>query len=161
MITTSGDGQNRLSSDAEQLAESIQDVILSVLRHIQPMVEAEGISKPQFLTMHVLSSLEPASVSTVARHLAVKAPTACVTVDQLEAAGLVKRQRSERDHRTVELSLTPKGRRVEARVWSQIGQRVAHAARGLPHEDVAATVRVVRELNHRLQPIAVSRGVKA
>jgi len=161
MIKTSSETQGGPASDADQLAESIQDVILSVLRQIQPMVEAEGISKPQFLTMHVLSSLEPASVSTVARQLAVKAPSACVTIDQLEAAGLVKRQRSERDHRTVEVSLTPKGRKVEARVWSQIGQRMANAASGLPHEDVVTTVRVVRELNRRLQPIAVSRRTRA
>lgn len=161
MITTSSAVQDGHSSDADHLAESVHDLILSVLRQIHPMVEVEGISKPQFLTMHMLSTLEPASVSTVARYLAVKAPTACVTVDQLEAAGLVKRQRSERDHRTVEVTLTPKGRKVEARVWSHIGQMLTHAARGLPREDVATTVSVISELNRRLQPAAVSRRAKA
>ena len=90
MVTISRDIIEETSSmDAAELAKSIHEIIPSLLRQIQPTVEAEGISKGQFLAMHVLSSLPSASLSTVARHLSVKAPTACVTVDQLEAAGLV------------------------------------------------------------------------
>jgi DNA-binding MarR family transcriptional regulator len=50
----------------------------------------------------------------------------------------------------VEVSLTPKGRRVEARVWARIGRRIAEAASDLPTDDLAAAIRVFRELNHRL-----------
>jgi DNA-binding MarR family transcriptional regulator len=162
MVTTSryADRESSLS-DSDELANSIHDIVFSVLRQIQPTVEAEGISKGQFLTMHVLSGLQAASVSEVARHLAVKAPTACVTLDQLEAAGLVTRQRSASDHRTVEVSLTTKGRRVEARVWARIGRRISEAARGLAPEDVVTTVRVFRELNRRLEPTPDLPGVKA
>jgi len=103
MVVTSRDVSEESSSDdAAEVARSIHDIVLSVLRQIQPIVEAEQISKAQFLAMHVLSSMDAASVSDVARHLAVKAPTVCVTVDQLEEAGLVTRNRSARDHRTVE-----------------------------------------------------------
>jgi DNA-binding MarR family transcriptional regulator len=122
----------------------------SVLRRAHSALEAEGISMGQFWALHLVSSLGAASVSTVARHLSVSAPTVCGKVDQLEAAGLVIRHRSERDRRTVELSLTPKGRKVEARLWERIGTMVGSAAEELRPEDVATAVRVFRELSRRL-----------
>jgi len=149
------------SQDAAELAASVHQTILLLLRHIQPAVQAEGISKGQFWALHVLTSLPTASVSAVAKHLAVTAPAVCVTVDQLEAAGLVTRQRSIKDHRTVEVSLTPKGRRVEARVWTRIGRRIAEVAGDLQPEEVETTVRVFQELNRRLEATPDSRGEKA
>jgi MarR family transcriptional regulator, organic hydroperoxide resistance regulator len=138
------------TSDAEELVESVHDVMKSVFRRLHPAVEAEGISVGQFWALHLVSSLRSASLSTVARHLSVSAPTVCASVDSLEALGLVSRQRSERDRRSVELSLTGKGRRVEARVWAQVGRLVSEAAGDLPRKDVATAVRVFRELHRRL-----------
>ncbi len=138
------------SNDVEELVESVHDVMRSVFHRLHPAVEAEGISIGQFWSLHLVSSLRSASLSTVARHLAVSAPTVCANVDSLESQGLVSRQRSERDRRAVELSLTPKGRRVEARVWAEVGRLMAEAADDLPPRDVATAVRVFRELHRRL-----------
>lgn len=137
--------------DAEELVTSVHEVVRSVLRRAHPTLEAEGISMGQFWALHLVSSLRSASVSAVARHLNVSAPTVCANIDQLEAAGLVSRHRSERDHRAVDLALTAKGRKVEARVWARIGQVMGEAARELPPEDVATAVRVFRELNRRFE----------
>jgi len=143
-----------LPRDAEQLIASVHEVMRSLLHRIHPALEAEGISMGQFWALHLVSSLRSASVSTVARHLSVSAPSVCANVDQLEAAGLVTRQRSVRDRRAVDLSLTPKGRKVEARVWGRIGRLMTEAAENLPPEDVAAAVRVFRELGRWLDVAA-------
>src|SRR5271170_2351853 len=148
-------------SDADELVASVHDVMRSVLHLAHPSLEAEGLSMGQFWALHLVSSLHSASMSTVARHLAVSSPTVCVKVDQLESAGLVTRHRSERDRRTVELSLTPKGRRVEARVWARIGVLMGEAAEELPPEDVTTAVRVFRELGRRLDPSSNSEGGNA
>jgi DNA-binding MarR family transcriptional regulator len=145
------------SADADDLVNSVHDVMRSVLHRAHPALEAEGISMGQFWALHLVSSLGSASVSTVARHLSVSAPTVCAKVDDLEEAGLVIRHRSERDRRAVELSLTAKGRRVESRIWSQIGQLMAAAAADLPAEDVVIAVRVFRELGRNLD----SAGARA
>ncbi len=137
---------------AEQLVAGVHEAMGSVLHRIHPVLEAEGISLGQFWALHLVSGLRSASVSTVARHLFVSAPTVCANVDQLEAAGLLTRHRSERDHRAVELCLTPKGRKVESRVWGKIGQLMAEAAQDLPPEDVATALRVFAELNRHLDP---------
>jgi DNA-binding MarR family transcriptional regulator len=139
-------------SDGDELVASVHEVMRSVLHRVHPTLETEGISMGQFWALHLVSSLTSASVSTVARHLFLSAPTVCANVDQLEAAGLVSRHRSERDRRAVELSLTPKGRRVESRVWAEIGRTVTAAAGNLPREDVTTALRVFQELGRRLDP---------
>lgn len=145
-------------TNAEELVSSVHEVMRSVLHRTHPTLEDEGISMAQFWALHLVSSLRSASVSTVARHLAVSAPTVCANVDQLEAAGLVTRHRSERDRRAVDLTLTAKGKKVEARVWAQIGRLMTEAAAGLPREDLATAVRVFREMNRRLEPAGRGPG---
>jgi len=148
-----------LPRDAEALVTSVHEVMRSVLRSVHPTLEAEGISMGQFWALHLVSSLRSTSVSVVARHLSVSAPTVCGNIDQLESAGLVTRHRSERDHRAVELTLTAKGRRVEARVWARMGQVMTEVAGELPGSDVATAARVFRELNRRFE--ARERGREA
>jgi len=142
------------ATDAEGLVESVHEVMKAVLHRLHPALDAQGISMGQFWSLHLVSSLRSASMSTVARHLALSAPTVCANIDQLEAAGLVSRRRSERDRREVELRLTPKGRRVEARIWGQIGEVVSEAARDLPPGDVAVALKVFHELETRLEPVS-------
>jgi DNA-binding MarR family transcriptional regulator len=139
-------------SAPEQLVNVVHAMMKSVVHRLQPALESEGISKGQFWALHVVSSLQSASLSTIARHLSVSTPTVCANVDQLEAAGLITRHRSDRDHRSVALALTSKGRKVESRVWAQIGHLLNEAAEGLPPEDIATTVRVFEEIQRRLDP---------
>jgi DNA-binding MarR family transcriptional regulator len=137
--------------EPSDLVNSVHDVMKIVVHRLHPALEEEGISTGQFWAMHLVSSLGSASLSTVARHLSISAPSVCANIDQLEEAGLVTRHRSERDRRAVELSLTPKGRKVESRVWNRIGRLMDEAAEGLPSEDIATAVQVFREIQRRLE----------
>jgi MarR family transcriptional regulator, organic hydroperoxide resistance regulator len=150
----------RVSSHVEldELVNSVHGLMRSVLHRLQPALEQEGITKEQFWSLHVVSSLQPTSLSTVARHLSVSAPTICANIDQLEEAGLVTRHRSDRDRRAVDLSLTPKGRKVESRVWGLIARLMSEAAEGLPPKDVATSIRVFQELQRRLEPTNAPTG---
>ncbi len=145
--------------EVDDLVVSVHETMRAVLHRLQPALDAEGVSMGQFWALHLVSSLRSASMNTVARHLSLSAPTVCASIDQLEASGLVTRRRSSRDRRAVELDLTARGRRVEARIWGQIGRLMSQAAEDLPADDVAAALRVFRELHHRLGPMAP--GVRA
>jgi DNA-binding MarR family transcriptional regulator len=147
--------------EPDQLVQSVHEVMRSVVHLLQPALESEGISTGQFWALHQVSSLQRASLTTVARHLSISAPTLCANVDQLEAAGLVLRHRSDRDRRAVELSLTSKGRKVESRIWGRIGRLMNEAADGLPPEDLATAIRVFRELDRRLQPMEPESEARA
>jgi len=146
---------------AEQLVDSVHEVMRLVMHRLHPTLEAEGISMGQFWALHLVSSLRSASVSSLARHLSVSAPSVCANLDQLEAAGLVSRQRSQRDRRAVDLSLTAKGRKVESRVWARIGRLMADAAGELPPSEVATAARVFEAVGRRLEAVEAAVGEAA
>jgi DNA-binding MarR family transcriptional regulator len=141
----------------DELVDSVHGIVRSVFRSAHPLLEEEGISMGQFWALHMISSLGAAPLSTIARGLGVSSPTVCAKVDELEADGLVARRRSDRDRRVVELSLTAKGRRTEARVWTMIGAMMGRAARDLPPEDLATATRVFREIHERLESASGGR----
>lgn len=129
---------------------SVHEVMGSVLRRLAPTLESEGITMGQFRALHLVSSLGRTSLTSMARHLSVAPPTVCGNVDLLVRAGFVSRHRSEQDRRAVELSLTPAGRRVEARLWRAVAQVMRSATEDLSRADVATATRVFRELRIHL-----------
>jgi DNA-binding MarR family transcriptional regulator len=163
MQTTAHSARPRSSpADPEELVSSVHEVMGSVLRRMTPTLEDEGITMGQFWALHLVSSLGRTSLTAVARHLSVAPPTVCAKVDDLVRAGLVARHRSEKDRRTVELFLTPAGRRAEARVWRAVAQVMASVTEDMPASDVATATRVFREIRTRLDaPNAVLPGVAA
>ena len=146
------------SAQVAELIDLVREVLHGSLRQLHPTLAKEGITMGQFWAIHTVSSLETATLSTVARYLGVTPPSACANIDELEQAGLVRRQRSARDRRAVELSLTPRGRKVEARVWSEIGRVMSHAGQGLDPHDVGAAVRVFREIALQLNANGAGRS---
>ena len=146
------------SAQIAELITLVREVLHGSLRELHPTLAKEGITMGQFWAIHTVSSLEAASLSTVARYLGVTPPSACANIDELEEAGLVRRQRSARDRRTVELSLTPLGRRVEARVWTEIGRVMSRAGLSLDPADLDAAVRVFRELADKLEADGAGRA---
>jgi len=139
------------STGVPELVDLVHEVLQGSLRQLHPTLAKEGITMGQFWAIRTVSSLRTASLSTAARYLGLSSPALCSSVDQLEKAGLVRRQRSARDRRKVELSLTPRGRQVQTRVWREIARVMGEAGQGLDAEDVAAAVRVFREVARRLE----------
>ena len=148
----------RATAEVAELIDLVHEVLQGSLQKLHPTLAKEGITMGQFWAIHTVSSLEAASLSTVARYLGVSSPTACANIDQLEQGGLVRRQRSARDRRAVELSLTSRGRKVETRVWAEIGRVMYQAGRDLDPEDVAASVRVFRKVAQRLKSTGTGLG---
>lgn len=145
-----------IATGPETLVAAMHDAMRAMLRRLQPVLEAEGISMGQFWGLHAISSLGPTSVHTAADRLRVSAPTACASFDALERGGLVERRRSSSDRRVVELVLTPKGRRAEARVWKEIGRTMGRCTRELPSGDLRSAERVFRSVVDRLEPFRPS-----
>ncbi|HTW56028.1 MAG TPA: MarR family transcriptional regulator [Thermoplasmata archaeon] len=132
------------------LVDALHGVMSSSVQRLHPTLAREGITMGQFWALHAVSSVDASSPSAVARNLRVSPPTACANLDQLESAGLVRRHRSERDRRSVRLSLTARGRKVESRVWAKIADELADAAEAIPAGDLAVALRVFREIEQRL-----------
>jgi MarR family transcriptional regulator, transcriptional regulator for hemolysin len=83
------------------------------------------------LIWHLAQQPEAISAGALAARLGVEPPTVTRSLGRLERGGWIARNRPPDDHRTVLVSLTPRGRAVVARiedVWRELAET---ACRGL------------------------------
>lgn len=94
------------------------DEILIALRRImratdlqsQQLSRQSGLTVPQLLVMQAIAKEGSPSTSTLARHIVVSQATVTRIIDRLERDGVVKREKSSKDKRVVNVSLTDTGR---------------------------------------------------
>lgn len=108
--------------------------------------------RPAEYTMLVLIKENPGGTAArLARALAVTAPNIAMWVDKLERRGLVKREASEMDRRTLHLHVTDKGRRIA----DEATQRIVEAEREAFGHLSPGERTILVELLHKL---AIRRG---
>ncbi|MFB7619201.1 MarR family winged helix-turn-helix transcriptional regulator [Kitasatospora sp. NPDC056181] len=95
-----------------------------------------GLTYPQYLVMLVLWEHGELPVKRIGEHLRLDSGTLSPLLKRLEAAGLVRRERSPEDERSVTVSLTGSGLALRERAG--LVPRRLLAATGLPVEDLAA-----------------------
>ncbi|MET8545522.1 MarR family transcriptional regulator [Kitasatospora sp. NPDC004799] len=95
-----------------------------------------GLTYPQYLVMLVLWEEGELPVKRIGERLRLDSGTLSPLLKRLEAAGLVRRERSPEDERSVTVRLTPEGSALRGRA-GQVPRRLL-AATGLPVEDLAA-----------------------
>jgi DNA-binding MarR family transcriptional regulator len=74
--------------------------------------ESQPISFTQWMVLIWLANLPHASPSELSAHLGHDMGALTRVADELQRNGLVRRDRSQRDRRAVELAITPEGRRL-------------------------------------------------
>jgi len=94
------------------------DEILIALRRImraadlqsKQLVRESGLTTPQLLVMQAIERDGNPSTSALAKSIVVSQATVTRIIDRLESAGLVRREKSSRDKRIINISLTDIGR---------------------------------------------------
>ncbi|MFJ6443579.1 MarR family winged helix-turn-helix transcriptional regulator [Streptomyces sp. NPDC091649] len=107
-----------------------------------------GLTYPQYLVMLVLWERGPQSVKVVGERLRLDSGTLSPLLKRLEAAGLVRRERSREDERSVLIDLTEEGARLRDRALSV--PRGVLAATGLSLEEVLGLQEVLGRLTTAL-----------
>jgi DNA-binding MarR family transcriptional regulator len=114
----------------DQIVSALRRIVRAVDLHSRRMVEACGLTGPQIVVLRAASRLSGSPIGALARAVSLGQPTVSGILDRLEAQGLVRRERSTRDRRSVFVSVTPKGARVlrnapsllQDRFRAQLGQ---------------------------------------
>ncbi len=83
-------------------------------RVYQPLLAPLGLTYPQFLVLLVLWREDGQSVGDLGRALQLESNTLTPLLKRMEAQGLVARARGTEDERVVLVTLTEKGRALEA-----------------------------------------------
>jgi DNA-binding MarR family transcriptional regulator len=98
----------------QQLCFALAVASRSVISAYKPILEPLGVTHPQYLVMLALWEVEPRSLSELAGVLRLEPATLSPLLKRLEAAGLVTRQRSADDERSLAVRLTPAGRSLRS-----------------------------------------------
>jgi len=96
-----------------------------------------GLEPQQYLCLLMIRGLpagQEATIQTLAERLALKHHSAVELIDRLEARGYVRRSRSRDDHRSVLISLLPRGERM----LEDVARRRINELRSNGHELVRA-----------------------
>ena len=114
-------------------------------RRINESMRPLGLTGPQADALVIIGQAGPISLKELGELLIAEAGHPSRLVDRLVEAGLVEREEAGEDRRRVELSLTPRGRRLEKRILVA-RQGVLDLARGLVGErDIGPTLELLRE----------------
>ncbi len=93
----------------QQLCFRLQAASRLITRLYQPLLEPRGLTYPQYIVLMILWEDAPCPVSHVGRRALLNTNTLTPLLKRLEQQGLVRRRRSSKDERVVELDLTEDG----------------------------------------------------
>ena len=103
-------------------------------RAYKPLLDALGLTYPQYLAMFALWESDILSVKELGELLHLDSGTMTPLLKRLEAMGVVRRARDPADERSVRISLTPKGlemKRKERTVHEGLISACGHTAEEL------------------------------
>ncbi len=92
-----------------QVCFAIYSTAHALTRTYKPLLEALGLTYPQYLVMLVLWEGDGLSVKEIGRRLHLDSGTLTPLLKRLETAGLLRRKRAAEDERQVNIHLTEAG----------------------------------------------------
>lgn len=142
------------SSDAmlrldNQLCFALYSTSLAMKRLYKPLLEALGITYPQYLVLLVLWEQDGLSVSELGNRLFLDSGTLTPLLKRMQAAGLVTRQRALDDERRVHIALTESSNLLKTQA-AQIPGCILNAAQ-CPVPELVALTRQMQALRERLR----------
>ena len=108
----------------------------SVINLYRPVLDAIGLTHPQYLVMLALWERSPRTVRDIGQALRLEPATLSPLLKRLEHAGLLTRARNTTDERALDVALTPAGvalreqaERVPGRIVERLGMNVSDLER--------------------------------
>ena len=116
----------RATSRNGQLCFAIYSAGIAINRAYKPLLDDLGITYPQYLVLLVLWEHGDLPVKKLGEHLRLDSGTLSPLLKRLETAGLVRRERSTHDERSVLVRLTEDGVALRERAV-QVPRRIVSA----------------------------------
>ena len=131
-----------------QLCFALYSTSLAMTRFYKPLLDALGITYPQYLVLLVLWEQEGLTVSELGNRLFLDSGTLTPLLKRMESSGLVTRLRAVEDERRVHITLTAAGRLFKTRA-AKIPGCILNAAQ-CPVPELMALTRQLQALRQRL-----------
>jgi DNA-binding MarR family transcriptional regulator len=136
----------------EQLCFALYTASRAMTSCYRPMLDAMGLTYPQFLVLLVLWERGDSSVTGIGTALQLETGTLSPLLKRLETAGFITRTRQAEDERSVVVGLTDAGRALEERAATV--QREVSDATGMTDDEIAALRATLQRLTGNLRATA-------
>jgi DNA-binding MarR family transcriptional regulator len=133
----------------EQLCFALYTASRAMTSCYRPMLDAMGLTYPQFLVLLVLWERGDSSVTGIGTALQLETGTLSPLLKRLESTGFITRTRQAEDERSVVVGLTDAGRALEERAATV--QREVSDATGMTDDEIAALRATLRRLTGNLR----------
>lgn len=140
-----------------QALGSVEALLSYRRRNVCSRHPVRDVSLPQFHALTSLQELGPQTVTELAHHLNVSAPSASSIVDRMEEHGLVRRERDTVDRRVVHVSIADLGRATVEEMMGHKREHMTQILEAMTDEELDAVITgidAVRRALDRLQPAA-------
>lgn len=131
----------------DQLCFALYSASRAMTARYRSVLEGLGLTYPQYLVMLVLWGEGPVAVGRLGQRLSLDSGTLSPLLKRLEANGLITRNRCPDDERSVEVGLTPRGRRLRERAV-RIPPQIHKAVGSIDREALLAELKIL-EINLR------------
>jgi DNA-binding MarR family transcriptional regulator len=132
---------NSDSVNSESVADALNSAMIHLLRRAAREDQAAGIGPAQLSALSVLVFGGDTTLGRLAAAEHVRPPTMTRIVAALEAAGLVRKEPSADDRRSVRIRATPAGRRLMQMARQRRIRALAARLDGLPADDLDTLAR--------------------
>ena len=122
------------------LADLLADAAFAVVQGFAAELRRRGASLPVWRVLAALSAQPGETVGGLAEASLLQQPTMTKLLDRMAIEGLVTRSRDARDRRVIHVALTPRGRRLAAKLLA-VAER--HEAEVLARHPQAAAIKPV------------------
>ena len=113
--------------------------------------EAQSVSFTQWITLMTLLRHEHLSATQLSSECAHDMGALTRVVDDLERRGLVRRERSRRDRRAVEIAITPAGRRVAQSTKKVIVDLLNELVAPFSDAEITTLIALLQRMHSHLQ----------
>lgn len=137
-----------------QLCFALYSTSLAMTKLYKPLLQALGLTYPQYLALLVLWERDGQRVADLGARLFLDSGTLTPLLKRLETAGLVRRERSREDERTVLIHLTEAGHALKTRAAAVPGCMLK--ATGCSLDEVMNLTRRLQALRDQFGALAVS-----
>jgi MarR family transcriptional regulator, organic hydroperoxide resistance regulator len=135
----------------ERIAHLVKSAFRETSRALQERLAAHGVQYGHWTLLRVLWQTDGLTQRQLAEQAAVSEPSTLAALRQMEALGLVTRQKVAGNQRQVRVFLTPRGSSLRAAIVGAAEEVNRVALAGLSRDDVAAARRVLLHIVDNLQ----------
>jgi DNA-binding MarR family transcriptional regulator len=137
---------------SNQLCFAFYSVSHAFSRAYRQFLDPLGLTYPQYVVLLVLWEQDNLTVKSIGEQLFLDSGTLTPLLKRLETAGLIRRQRDQKDERQVRILLTDAGRALREKA-EDIPKNVG-CALGLSFDEICALTEQVAKLRGRLHDSA-------